>query len=111
MLNGKVVVWFQGPSFLSQEEKHWPNQDESVELAADDPELKKETKSFAAAVVQQEDVLGYLDERISNWSKFKRITALLLCYKRKCFLTLEVRKVGRVSIPLIVMIGYLILKN
>ena len=80
MLNGKVVVWFQGASFLSQEEKHWPNQDESVELGVDDPELKKETKSFAAAVVQQEDVLGYLDERISNWSKFKRIIALLLYY-------------------------------
>ena len=43
--------WFQGPSFLWHEEKHWPNQDESVGLAADDPELKKETKSFAAAVV------------------------------------------------------------
>ena len=42
---------FQGPSFVWQEEKHWPNQDESVGLATDDPELKKETKSFAAAVV------------------------------------------------------------
>ena len=83
MLNGKVVVWFQGPSFLSQEEKHWPNQDESVELAADDPELKKETKSFAVAVVQQEDIIVYLEERICNWSKFKRIIALLLCYKIK----------------------------
>ena len=75
--------WFQGLSFLWQEEKHWPNQDESVELAADDPELKRETKSLAAAVVQQEDVIEYLEERISNWSKFKRIIALLLCYKRK----------------------------
>ena len=56
---------------------------ESVELAADDPELKRETKSFAAAVVQQEDVIEYSEERISKWSKFKRIIALLLCYKRK----------------------------
>ena len=52
-------------------------------MAADDPELKRETKSFAAAIVQQEDVIEYLEERISNWSKFKRIIALLLCYKRK----------------------------
>ena len=52
-------------------------------MAADDPELKRETKSFAAAVVQKEDVIEYLEERISNWSKFKRIIALLLCYKRK----------------------------
>ena len=52
-------------------------------MAADDPELKRETKSFAAAVVQQGDVIEYLEERISNWSKFKRIIALLLCYKRK----------------------------
>ena len=74
--------WFQGSSFWRQEEKHWPNQDESIELATDDPELKKETKSFAA-VIQQEDIIGYLEERISNWSKFKRIIVLLLCCKRK----------------------------
>ena len=65
-----------------QEEKHWPNQDELVEFATDDPELRKETKSFAAGV-KQEDIIRYLKERISNWSKFKRITALLLCHKRK----------------------------
>ena len=80
-------------------------------MAADDSELKRKTKSFAAAVVQQEDVIGYLEERIPIWSKFKRIITLLLCYKRKCFNTLEVRKVGRLPIPLIVMIGYLILTN
>ena len=74
--------WFQGSSFWRQEEKHWPNQDESIELATDNPELKKETKSFAA-VIQQEDIIGYLEERISNWSKFKRIIVLLLCCKRK----------------------------
>ena len=64
---------FQGPSFLWKEKKHWPNQDESVELAADYPELKTETKSF----VQQEDIIGYLEERITNWSNFKRI---IHCY-------------------------------
>ena len=74
--------WFQGPSFLWQEEEQWPNQDESVKLATDDPELKKETKSFAT-VVQQEYVIGYLEERTSNWSNFKRIITLSLCYKRK----------------------------
>ena len=52
-------------------------------MAADDSELKRKTKSFAAAVVQQEDVIGYLEERITNWLKFKRIIGLLLCYKRK----------------------------
>ena len=77
-------LWFQGHSFLWQEEKHWPNQDESAQLAADDPELKKQAKSFAA-FVQKEDIIGYLEERIFNWSKFKRIIALLLNYKRKLF--------------------------
>ena len=42
--------WFQGRSFLWQEEKHWINQDESVELATGDPELKNKTKSFAVVV-------------------------------------------------------------
>ena len=52
-------------------------------MAADDSELKRKTKSFAVAVVQQEDVIGYLEERIPIWSKFKRIITLLLRYKRK----------------------------
>ena len=51
-------------------------------MTTDDLELRKETKPFAA-VVQQEDISGYLQERISNWSKFKGIIGLLLCYKRK----------------------------
>ena len=61
-------------------------------MAADDPELKKETKSFATTVVQQEDVIGYLEERISNWSKFKRIIALLFCYKRKLLQRIRSKK-------------------
>ena len=84
MLNGKVQIVVDFKDLYSYgKKKHWSNQDESVELAADDPELKRETKSFAAAVVQQGDVIEYLEERISNWSKFKRIIELLLYYKRK----------------------------
>ena len=42
--------WFQEPSFLWQEDKQWPNQDESVDLGTNDPELKKETKPFSTVV-------------------------------------------------------------
>ena len=59
-----------------QEEKHWPNQDESVELATNDPELKKVTKSFIA-VVQQEDIIGYLEEKYPTGQNSKES---LHCY-------------------------------
>ena len=59
--------------------------------------LKKETKSFAA-VAEQGDIIGYLEERISNWSKFKRNIALLLSYNCYCYYSAKTLQRGHCSI-------------
>ena len=45
------------------------------------PELKKEVKTCAAVV--RKNFVQQLEERISCWSKMKRVVALVLCYKKK----------------------------
>ena len=43
--------WFQGPPFLWQNEKSWPGvKGVEVEVLTDDPELRREAKSYAAFV-------------------------------------------------------------
>ena len=43
--------WFQGPLLLWHNEKDWPVTDiVDVEVHVDDPELKKEAKSYAAVI-------------------------------------------------------------
>ena len=52
-----------------------------MEVLADDPELRRETKSYAAFV--HEDIVAGLEERISSWPRLKRIVALVLSFKKK----------------------------
>ena len=52
-----------------------------MDVLADDPELRRETKSYAAFV--HEDIVAGLEERISSWPRLKRIVALVLCFKKK----------------------------
>ena len=52
-----------------------------MEVLTDDPELKRETKSYAALV--HEDSIGGLEERFSSWPRLKRIIGLVLCFKKK----------------------------
>ena len=74
--------WFQGLPFLWQNESNWPGiKGVEVEVLTDDPELRRETKSYAAFV--HEDIVAGLEERISSWPRLKRIVALVLCFKKK----------------------------
>ena len=74
--------WFQGPPFLWQNENNWPGvKGVEVEVRTDDPELRRETKSYAAFV--HEDIVAGLEERISSWPRLTRIVALVLCFKKK----------------------------
>ena len=52
-----------------------------MEVLTDDPELRRENKSYAAFV--HEDIAAGLEERISSWPRLKRIVALVLCFKKK----------------------------
>ena len=47
-----------------------------MEVLTDGPELKRETKSYAALV--HEDSIGGLEERFSSWPRLKR--SLVWCY-------------------------------
>ena len=73
--------WFNGPSFLWQDTEYWPDQEDIIQVAEHDPELKKEVKTCAAVV--QKNFVQQLEERISCWSKMKGVVALVLCYKEK----------------------------
>ena len=74
--------WFQEPPFLWQNENNWPGfKGVEREVLTDDPELRRETKSYAAFV--HEDIVAGLEERISSWLRLKTIVALVLCYKKK----------------------------
>ena len=52
-----------------------------MEVLTDDPELRRETKSYAAFV--HEDIVVGLEERISSWPRLKRIIALVSSFKKK----------------------------
>ena len=74
--------WFQGPPLLWQNEKNWPGvMGVEVEVFTDDPELRREAKSYAAFL--HEDIVAGLEERISSWPRLKRIIGLVLCFKKK----------------------------
>ena len=74
--------WFQGPLFLWHSEKDWPVKDSvDVEVRVDNPELKKEAKSYAAVI--HEDIIGYIVGRIFSWHRLKRIIAVVLCFKKR----------------------------
>ena len=42
--------WFNGPSFLWKKDNLWPGSKEQIELAEDDPEIKRDVKIFAIVV-------------------------------------------------------------
>ena len=49
--------------------EYWPDQEDIIQVAEDDPELKKEVKTCAAVV--QKNFVQQLEERIPCWSKMK----------------------------------------
>ena len=52
-----------------------------MEVLTDDPELRREVKSYVAII--HEDIIEGLEERISSCPKLKRIIGLVLCFKKK----------------------------
>ena len=84
--------WFQGPRFLWQEDKIWEKQTVYEELSEDDPEIKKDIK--VCAIIKNKNIIDHLSEKVSSWSKMKRIIAIALCYKKGCF---RVPRRGKVS--------------
>ena len=64
-----------------QEDKIWEKQTVNEELSEDDPEIKKDIK--VCAIIKNKNIIDHLSEKVSSWSKMKRIIAIALCYKKR----------------------------
>ena len=82
--------WFEGPRFLWQEGKIWEKQTVNEELSEDDPEIKKDIK--VCTIIKNKRIIAHLSEKVSSWSKMKRITAITLCYKKKLHQSVHKKK-------------------
>ena len=82
--------WFQGPSFLWQEDKIWEKQTVNEELSEDDPEIKKDIK--VCTIIKNKRIIAHLSEKVSSWSKMKRISAIALCYKQRLLQSVQRKK-------------------
>ena len=82
--------WFQRPRFLWQEDKIWEKQTVDEDLS-DNPEIKKDIK--VCTVIKDKGIIAHLSEKVSSWSKMKRIIAIALCYKG-CFRVFRRRYIG-----------------
>lgn len=81
----KIERWFNGPSFLWKHEETWDRKTEHLPIESNDPELKK----VNATRQPIENRFVTLTQRISSWSKLRRITAWILR-----FITASKRKKG-----------------
>ena len=76
--------WIKGPAFLLKPQSEWVKcPPYSVELADDDPEVKREPKSFVVHVSEAYTSFVFIVERFSSWfTLLKFITLCLRCQKR-----------------------------
>ena len=73
-----------------QEGKIWEKQTVNEELSEDDPEIKKDIK--VCTIIKKKRIIAHLSEKVSSWSKMKRITAITLCYKKKLHQSVHKKK-------------------
>ena len=76
----QIKRWFNGSSFLRDEKQGWLQKCEINEVSEEDPELKK-VISVNTTQFQENSLLTKLQERISSWTKMKRVMALILVIK------------------------------
>ena len=74
--------WKQGPLFLKKAEQFWPQRPENLgEISDNDPEVKKGVEIFANKGGVAYNYIGNAMEKISSWSRLKKIIAWILRYK------------------------------
>ena len=74
---GQTSTWIHGQTFLWQKENTWPKQD-SYDISEEDPEVKHSLKTNLTS--SRTTTLDRL-ERISSWSKMKRVVAIMFRFK------------------------------
>ena len=75
--------WSQGPPFLKQPKKTWPQRPADVgEISESDPEVKKTVEVFAIKANDQSNHINGAMEKFSSWTRLKRVMAWLLRYKQ-----------------------------
>ena len=86
--------WIKGPAFLLKPQSEWIKCPQySVELADDDPEVKREPKSFVVHVSEAYSSFVFMVERFSSWFTLLNFIALCLrCQKRFLRRKREARK-------------------
>ena len=69
--------WLKGPLFLLTTESEWADHvQESTELTENDPEIKKEPKSFAVSVSEVYASLVRIVKRFSSWMNLLKFIAM-----------------------------------
>ena len=81
-LTGKQFLeakgWINGPKFLWDGEKKFPNLVISTQLTENDKELKRSISVKAIAVNEENHVLTSLKNNVSCWYRMKRILAIII---------------------------------
>lgn len=70
--------WIEGPEFLWEAEEAWPVSNLDSDIAADDPEVKKELTANAVIVEDIPSATHQLISYFSDWRKLKRSVAWIL---------------------------------
>ncbi|PFX14229.1 hypothetical protein AWC38_SpisGene21626 [Stylophora pistillata] len=92
--------WTSGPSFLLEaEDCSWPKQpDVPVEIKGDDPEVKKERKTFSVASTVEVDFLNRMVQSCSSWYRLKKLMAWILRYRSNLLRECRGRKEARAKV-------------
>ena len=76
--------WLKGPVFLLTTESEWADHvQERAELTENDPEIKKEPKSFAVSVSEVYASVVRIVKRFSSWMNLLKFIAMCLRYQRR----------------------------
>ncbi|XP_073237808.1 uncharacterized protein [Porites lutea] len=91
--------WINGPPFLWEAEDRWPKRPEiSVEIKEDDPEVKRERKTFSIASTAEADFLNRAVQSCSSWYKLKKLMAWILRYRSNLLRECRRRKEGTAKV-------------
>ena len=76
----KIQRWYNGPDYLWQPEESWSLEKDSCRsLDESDPGIKHKVK-VNVTITCSNTVLTWLEKRISDWTRMKRIIGIVLKY-------------------------------